>query len=145
MRKFKILVIDDEPIIHDIVSFMVKSRGYKVMSSPNGEDGLAKARDESPDLILLDIMMPGMRGHDVCMRLKSDRDTKRIPIVMITGESDRNAILKAREIGADDYIVKPFTLATLTERMDKYLGKSKDSGIVRQNWLQKLFRRRKKY
>jgi len=139
MRKSRILVIDDEPIIHEIVSFMVRARGYNMISASNGEEGLAIANNEHPDLILLDIMMPGMRGYDVCLRLKANKETKRIPVIMLTGEGDRDTVLRAREIGANDYIVKPFTLSTLTERVDKFLGKVEPkSPTIR--WWQKLVR-----
>jgi DNA-binding response OmpR family regulator len=140
MKKSKILVIDDEPIIHDIVSFMVNTRGHQIISASNGEEGLAFARNNHPDLILLDIMMPGMQGHDVCLRLKSDKDTKRIPIIMLTGEGDREAVLRARESGANDYIVKPFTLTTLTERVDKFLGKVEVKKAT-YSWWQKIIRK----
>ncbi len=139
MRKSKILVIDDEPIIHDIVSFMVRTRGYSIISASNGEEGLKLANSEHPDLILLDIMMPGIRGYDVCLRLKADRETKRIPIIMLTGEGDRDTVVRAREIGANDYIVKPFTLSTLTERVDKFLDKVEPRSPT-YRWWQKLVR-----
>lgn len=139
MKKNKILVIDDEPIIHDIVSFMVRTRGYNIISASNGEEGLALANTERPDLILLDIMMPGIRGHDVCLRLKANKETKRIPVIMLTGEGDRDAVLRAREIGAEDYIVKPFTISTLTERVDKFLDRGEPKSPT-YRWWQKLIR-----
>ena len=144
MKKLKILVIDDEDIIHDIVSFMLNSRGYNTICVSNGELGLTKARNEHPDLILLDIMMPGLDGHKVCARLKADKDTKKIPVIMLTGESDRDAVVKAREIGANDYVVKPFTLPILLERIDNILGKKGERNLQKDHWWQRLFRRIKR-
>ena len=140
MKKLKILVIDDEDIIHDIVSFMLNSRGYNTICVSNGELGLTKARNEHPDLILLDIMMPGLDGHKVCARLKADKDTKRIPVIMLTGESDREAVVKAREIGANDYVVKPFTLSILLERIEKILGNERVRKSQLDHWWQRLFK-----
>jgi len=123
MAKTKILVIDDEVDIVDTVSFMLRSRGYDVITASDGGEGLTKAMVEHPNLILLDIIMPVMDGFEVCFKLKRDKDAKKIPVIMITARGDNEAVVKARSVGADDYIVKPFSLPTLISKMNKLIVK----------------------
>lgn len=122
MSKSRILLVDDEPDIVETAAFMLQARNYSVSTALGGLECIEKARDEHPDLILLDIMMPDMDGYDVCMRLKTDEDTKHIPIIMLTAKGESEAVLKSHSLGADDYIVKPFSLPTLLGKMKKLLG-----------------------
>jgi len=124
MAKTKILVIDDEVDIVDTVSFMLRSRGYDVITASDGGEGLTKAMVEHPNLILLDIIMPVMDGFEVCFKLKRDKDARKIPVIMITARGDNEAVVKARSAGADDYIVKPFSLPTLISKINKLIAKS---------------------
>jgi DNA-binding response OmpR family regulator len=143
MKKRKILVIDDETIIAETVTLILQSRGYEVISAPNGAEGLIKVKDEHPDLILLDIMMPVMNGHDTCARLKADRNTKKIPVIMFTGQSERDAVLKAYQIGANDYILKPFTMVTLLTKINQQFGRSEKVPKYRKlSWWRRIFRKR---
>lgn len=121
MSKAKILIIDDEREIVDTVSLMLKARDYAIVSALDGQDGLDKAKAEQPDLILLDIMMPGMDGYTVCLKLKSSKDTKNIPVVIISGKAEREAIVKSHSLGVSNFIVKPFNLPTLLGKLGKYL------------------------
>jgi len=122
MPKNKILIIDDEPDIAETVMFMLQARKYQVSTALGGIEGLQKAKAIRPDLIFLDIMMPDMNGYDVCTKLKSDKDTKHIPIVMLTAREESEAVLKSHGLGASDYIVKPFSLPTLLGKLRKFLG-----------------------
>jgi DNA-binding response OmpR family regulator len=121
MSKAKILIIDDEREIVDTVTLMLRARDYAIVSALDGQDGLDKAKSEQPDLILLDIMMPGMDGYAVCLKLKSSKDTKNIPVVIISGKAEREAIVKTHGLGVSDFIVKPFNLPTLLGKLGKYL------------------------
>ncbi len=123
MSRSRILLVDDEPDIVETVSFMLQSRNYQVSVASGGQEGIEKAREEHPDLLLLDIMMPDIDGYDVCMKLKGDADTKDIPIIMLTAKGESEAVLKSHSIGADDYVVKPFSLPTLLSKLRKFLDK----------------------
>ncbi len=123
MSRSRILLVDDEPDIVETVSFMLQSRNYQVSVASGGQEGIEKAREEHPDLLLLDIMMPDIDGYDVCMKLKGDADTKDIPIIMLTAKGESEAVLKSHSLGADDYVVKPFSLPTLLSKLKKFLDK----------------------
>ena len=121
MGKNKILIVDDEPDIIETVSFMLQARNFDVITASDGFEGLSKVKSEHPDLTLLDIMMPGIDGYDVCIRLKKDIDTKTMTVIMLTARGENEAVIKAHKSGADDYIVKPFTLPTLLNKLNKLL------------------------
>jgi len=123
MAKVKILVIDDEADIVDTVSFMLRSRGYDVVTASDGGEGLTKAMLEHPDLILLDIIMPVMDGFEVCLKMKRDKEASKVPVIMFTARGDNDAVVKAKNVGADDYIVKPFNLPTLVTKINKLVNK----------------------
>lgn len=123
MGKGKVLIIDDEPDIVETLTFMLEARNYDVVSAFDGLEGLAMVKAEQPDITLLDIMMPGMDGYDVCQKLKKDKNTKNMPIIMLTAKGENEAVIKAHKSGADDYIVKPFNLPTLVGKLNKLLAK----------------------
>ena len=118
----KILVCDDEANIRNIMDFSLEAEGFLVVSAVDGEEALMKAMNEEPDLILLDVMMPGSDGLTVCRQLKENPKTAHIPVMMLTarnGKGDRDAGLQA---GADDYITKPFSPQRLVEKVQDLLG-----------------------
>ena len=119
----KILIVDDEPDIVETMTFMLQARNYSVSVASGGLEGIKKARTEVPDLILLDIMMPDMDGYAACKKLKANKITGHIPVIMLTAKGENEAVLKAHSIGADDYVVKPFSLPTLLSKLKKFLGK----------------------
>lgn len=123
MSKNKILLVDDEPDIVETAAFMLRARNYSVSTALGGSEGIEKAEKEDPDLILLDIMMPGVDGYEVCTKLKAGKSTKNIPIIMLTAKGESEAVLKSHTVGADDYVVKPFSLPTLLGKLNKFLGK----------------------
>ncbi|OQX96038.1 hypothetical protein B6I21_02255 [candidate division KSB1 bacterium 4572_119] len=104
----KILAIDDDKTVRLLVSHSLTKAGHQVVMAENGEEGLQKAVEENPDLILLDVMMPGIDGLQVCSQLKNDEPTKSIPIFMLTGKTQMQDIEEALSKGADNYISKPF-------------------------------------
>jgi two-component system alkaline phosphatase synthesis response regulator PhoP len=117
MAKQKILVVDDEEDILELLKFNLTREGYDVASASTGEEALSVAQAESPDLILLDLMLPGIDGLDVARRLKGDPPTKKIPIVMLTAKGEESDIVTGLELGADDYITKPFSRKVLVARL----------------------------
>ena len=113
-----ILIIDDEEPIRELLKLTLQSAGFdSILEASDGEDGLALAARYLPDLILLDLMLPGMDGLSVCRRLKASPDTRMIPIIMLTAKSDESDIVVGLEMGANDYITKPFSRKVLTARI----------------------------
>ncbi len=121
--KKKILVVDDEPDIADSLKLRLDMAGYDVVTAVNGQEAVEKARSEKPDLILLDLMMPKMDGYEVCHVLRSNEDTKKTPVVVLTALQMVGDIDKAFEAGANDYISKPFTNERLLAKIQKLLPK----------------------
>jgi two-component system phosphate regulon response regulator PhoB len=117
MTKKKILVVDDEEDIIELVRYNLSREGYKVLCAASGEEGLKTARAENPDLIVLDLMLPGVDGLDVTRRLKVDDTTRKIPIVMLTAKGEESDIVTGLELGAEDYITKPFSPRVLVARV----------------------------
>lgn len=121
-----ILVIEDEAEIQELIAYNLKTDGFLVTCVSNGEDGYNVALRERPDLILLDMRLPGMDGMDVCKLLKSNEDTKNIPVIMLTARSEVSDIVAGLEVGADDYITKPFSPKILIARIRTRLRASKE-------------------
>ncbi|MCE9628166.1 MAG: response regulator [Candidatus Eisenbacteria bacterium] len=122
MAKGRILVVDDEIYIVHILDFSLGMEGYEVVTALDGEQALEKARTEKPDLIVLDIMMPKLDGYETCKRLKADATTKDVPVILLSAKG-RNVDQKVGfEVGADDYITKPFSPRKLVERINAILG-----------------------
>ncbi len=117
MAKEKILVVDDEEDILELVGYNLTKNGYRVTCVTTGEDALKTAMSELPDLIVLDLMLPGLDGLDVCKILKNDPNTWHIPIVMLTARGEEADIVAGLELGADDYITKPFSPRILLARL----------------------------
>jgi two-component system, OmpR family, alkaline phosphatase synthesis response regulator PhoP len=116
MAKEKILVVDDEEDIVEMIKYSLVNEGYRVEYALTGEEALVKAAEQNPDLILLDLMLPGLDGLDVCRELKADPSTRQIPIIMITAKGEDADIVSGLELGAEDYITKPFSLRILLAR-----------------------------
>ena len=112
----KILVVDDEPINVELLEAYLVGE-YDILTAYNGEEALEKVKSEHPDLILLDIMMPGMDGYEVCRVLKNDKETQFIPIVMVTALSERDDRIKSIEVGADEFLTKPVDKVELVARV----------------------------
>ncbi|MDD3081840.1 MAG: response regulator transcription factor [Desulfobacterales bacterium] len=117
MAKEKILVVDDEEDIVELVRYNLSREGYQTLSAETGEKALRLARTEKPDLVVLDLMLPGMDGLEVTRAMKGDAELRRIPIVMLTAKGEEPDIVAGLEMGADDYIVKPFSTKILVARV----------------------------
>lgn len=121
----KILVVDDEPDVSSLLSLLLKSKGYDVITAADGQEALEKARKEGPDLILLDVMLPKLDGYRVARMLKFDEKFSHIPIVMLTAKIQEKDKKIGLEMGADDYVTKPFDTMNLMNRVKEILDKSK--------------------
>lgn len=117
----KILVVDDEPDILALAVERLKKAGYQILSAVSSEEALEILAKEMPDLILLDLLLPGMQGDELCKKLKSDKKFKHLPIILFTASIIR-VPAKVAEIGADDYIVKPFEPSDLMEKIKIFIG-----------------------
>ncbi len=124
MDKKKILVVDDEADLVETIRFPLEMEGFNVLVSYNGEDALNQARKESPDLILLDLMLPKLDGYKVCRLLKFDERYKHITILMLTAKTQEKDKLLGKETGADEYITKPFDIDELMKKVKAYLNKA---------------------
>ena len=111
--KRRVLIVDDEPSIAKILRKQMEVAGFDVTVAVDGEEGLAKIRDGRPELVILDVMLPKMNGHEVCAAVKQDTDLKAIPILMLTAKAQRQDQEEAMTCGAEAYLTKPFQLEEL--------------------------------
>ncbi len=125
MSHEKILVVDDELDLVKLVQYNLEKDGYQAMSAANGEDALVVARKERPELVLLDLMLPGMDGLEVCKKLKADPDTAGIAIIMVTAKGEEADITAGLKLGADDYVTKPFSPKELVARVQAVLRRTR--------------------
>ncbi|WP_027634131.1 response regulator [Clostridium hydrogeniformans] len=124
MAEEKILVVDDEDHILELIKFNLEKEGYKVLTSGNGIDALNIIKEEVPKLILLDLMLPGMDGYDICKEIRRDTLTSHIPVIMITAKGEELDKILGLELGADDYITKPFSVRELIARIKAVLRRT---------------------
>jgi two-component system, OmpR family, alkaline phosphatase synthesis response regulator PhoP len=126
MPKEKILVVDDEEDILELITFNLAREGYIVFTADNGEKALKIATSEMPEMIVLDLMLPGIDGLEVSRILKSRANTKAIPIIMLSAKGDESDIISGLELGADDYVTKPFSPKILIARIRAVLRRKSD-------------------
>ena len=117
MAKKSILVVDDEEDILELIKYNLTREGYSVVCASSGEEGLELARTAQPDLVVLDLMLPGLDGLDICKMLKSDTKTRHISVIMLTAKGNDSDVVIGLELGADDYVVKPFSPRVLLARI----------------------------
>ena len=127
MEDAQILIVEDEEDILDVLKYNLHKAGFQTLEAPNGETARSLIREETPDLILLDLMLPGINGLDLCKILKKDEATKSIPIVMLTAKSSEADIVAGLEMGAEDYVVKPFSPRVLLARIQNVLRRNQKS------------------
>ena len=119
----KILIVEDDPDIRELLRFNLEKAGYNLFLAEDGEKALTLARKHSPDIILLDLMLPGVDGLEVCRTLKKDPELQRIPVMMVTAKGEEMDRVVGLELGADDYVVKPFSLREVVLRIRKILDR----------------------
>jgi two-component system, OmpR family, alkaline phosphatase synthesis response regulator PhoP len=122
----KILLVEDEEEIQELVAYNLSREGFRVTRTSSGEDALRAIRSDTPDLVVLDLMLPGMDGLEVCRTLKRDVSTRSIPIVMLTAKGGEADIVAGLELGADDYIAKPFSPRIFLARLRAVLRRKKN-------------------
>jgi two-component system phosphate regulon response regulator PhoB len=127
VAKKHILVVEDEQDILELLRFNLTREGFSVATVMRGEDGLKAVAQKRPDLILLDLMLPGMTGLEVCRQLKKDPKTSGIPVVMVTAKGEEADIIVGLEVGADDYVTKPFSIKLLISRVRVVLRRQQSS------------------
>lgn len=122
----KILVVEDDPHIIKMLELRLKASGFEVITATDGISGLEKAKTEKPDLIIQDLMLPGMDGYKICRILKFDEVYKEIPIIMLTARGQDEDRLKGEQMGADFYMTKPYKSEELLEKINELLRERKD-------------------
>jgi two-component system, OmpR family, alkaline phosphatase synthesis response regulator PhoP len=127
MTKPVILVVEDEEDILEVVEYNLKKEGFVVHSASTGEEGLRQARQLKPHVLILDLMLPGIDGFDICKLLKSDNDTHDIIILILSAKGEEEDVVKGLEIGADDYLTKPFSPRVLSARVRTLLRRAQTS------------------
>lgn len=124
MDERTILVVEDEADILNLIAYNLEKESYRVLKAATGEEGMKLARDRKPDLVLLDLMLPGVDGLDICKHLKADDMTRGIPIIMVSARGEESDVVVGLELGADDYISKPFSPRILLARVRSVLRRT---------------------
>jgi two-component system phosphate regulon response regulator PhoB len=122
-----VLIIEDEPSLQEILTYNLESRGYQVLVFDDGTEGLEGVRKHVPDIVLLDIMLPGMDGFEVCRHIRSDPLIKHLPVLMMTARGEEIDQLVGFQMGVDDYVTKPFKMRILLERIKSLLRRTEGS------------------
>ncbi len=135
MARRRIFIVEDEEEIQELVRYNLTKEGFVVSGTDSGEEALRKIPRERPDLVVLDLMLPGVDGLEVCRSLKRDSSTRDIPIIMLTAKSEESDVVAGLELGADDYITKPFSPRVLTARVRAALRRNSnqptDMSVIR--------------
>jgi DNA-binding response OmpR family regulator len=118
----KILIVDDEPYILNILDFSLDAEGYRVLQASDGEEAMRMAQEQTPDLVVMDVMMPRLDGFETCKRLKEDVRTADIPVVLLTARNSREDRSRGEAVKADGYITKPFSPQRLLDTVQDFLG-----------------------
>ena len=129
MPKIKILVVEDDRSLANVLEYNLTNSGYEVFCAHDGQDGLNQARAKAPDMIILDVMIPVIDGVETCRQLRAEQATRETPIMMLTAKSEETDQLIGFSVGADDYVVKPFSVRVLLERIKSLLRRrDRDAG-----------------
>ena len=120
----KILAVDDEPMVLDVIKTRLEFAGYAVITAADGHEGMKKVRAEHPDLIVLDLILPGLNGYQICRILKGDDTTRRIPIIMLTARSQEKDVKEGMNSGADAYLTKPYETDEFVAKVKSLLEKT---------------------
>jgi two-component system alkaline phosphatase synthesis response regulator PhoP len=131
MGRRTILVVDDEEDIQELVKLNLLREGYDVLTAETGDQALALARSRQPSLIILDLLLPGLQGLDVCKALKAEQKTRAIPIIILSAKTEESDIVTGLEVGADDYITKPFSSKVLIARVRRALRRGMELDLDR--------------
>ena len=126
----KVLVVEDNPDILELVAYNLESQGFEVVRTATGENALAQIKAKKIDLVVLDLMLPGINGLDVCRKIKQSEATRHIPVILLTAKSEDVDVISGLEIGADDYITKPFSPKVLIARARAVLRRNAEAAVA---------------
>jgi phosphate regulon transcriptional regulator PhoB len=140
MSKASILIVDDEDDILSLLAYNIRAAGFDVLTAAEGYDALRIAKQQLPDLVILDLMLPGLDGFEVCKELKRSSETRKIPVIMLTARGEEVDRIVGLELGADDYVVKPFSPRELILRMRAVLRRSDPETSIETLWQQEGLR-----
>lgn len=129
MLRPTVLLIEDEPAQRELLAYNLEAEGFDVITADNGEDGLILVDENDPDLIVLDWMMPQLSGIEVCRRLKSNSKTRQIPVIMLSARAEEVDRVRGLETGADDYVVKPYSVIELMARVKAHLRRIRAAAV----------------
>ncbi|MGF1445968.1 MAG: phosphate regulon transcriptional regulator PhoB [Pikeienuella sp.] len=121
----RVLVVEDEDALSALLEYNLEKEGFEVRVSADGEDALLVIEEDKPDLVLLDWMLPGLSGIEICRRIRARPDTRDVPVIMLTARSDEDDRIRGLDTGADDYLTKPFSIPELTARVRALLRRSR--------------------
>lgn len=121
MHRDSVLVIEDEADLREVLTYNLRREGYQVAASANGAEGLQRVKDEGPDIVILDLMLPDLDGLEICQRIRRDPKRGRTPIIMVTAKGDESDVVLGLGVGADDYMTKPFSPKELIARVKAVL------------------------
>lgn len=124
-----VLIVEDEPAQREVLAYNLEAEGYRVAQADNGEEALLIVSEDAPDLIVLDWMLPNVSGIEVCRRLKSRPETRGVPIIMLSARSEEVDLVRGLETGADDYMVKPYSVVELMARVRTQLRRSRPAAV----------------
>lgn len=124
-----ILIVDDEPSQRDLLSYNLEANGYQVLEAVDGEEALMLVEENNPDLVVLDWMLPSVSGIEVCRQIKTRTETRGLPIIMLSARADETDRVRGLETGADDYVVKPYSIAELMARVRSQLRRTRPSTV----------------
>ncbi len=127
-----ILIVEDEPAQREVLSYNMQAEGFQVRGAENGEEALLMISEEAPDIILLDWMLPNVSGIEICRRLKARSETREIPVIMLSARSEEVDKVRGLETGADDYVVKPYSIAELMARVRNQLRRRRPAAVGEQ-------------
>ncbi len=124
-----VLIVEDEPAQREVLSYNLKAEGFRVVGAETGDDALLLVEEEAPDVIVLDWMLPGVSGIEICRRLKTRAETRSVPIIMLSARSEEVDRVRGLETGADDYVVKPYSVVELMARVRTQLRRARPSSV----------------
>ena len=124
-----VLIVEDEPAQREVLSYNLKAEGFRVVGAETGDDALLLVEEEAPDVIVLDWMLPGVSGIEICRRLKTRAETRSVPSIMLSARSEEVDRVRGLETGADDYVVKPYSVVELMARVRTQLRRARPSSV----------------
>ncbi len=124
-----VLIVEDDPSQREVLAYNIEAEGYRVVTAANGEEALLSVKDDQPDLVVLDWMLPNVSGIEVCRQLKRDAKSAKLPVIMLSARSEETDRVRGLETGADDYVVKPYSVAELLARIRTQLRRTRPAAM----------------